>query len=99
MLSHAQYETVRGSVAGITHTCDRVFRRGSTFKWQSYTLDPGIGAPYVWMIARCQSCNRLFIQPPRFPNEEFRETLREAVNRSIGNKFIVFKWPEEADAE
>jgi hypothetical protein len=95
MLSHAQYEIVRGSVAGVTHTCDRVFRRGSTFRWQSYTLDPGIGAPYVWMLARCPSCNRLFIQPPRLPNEEFRETLRGAVNESIGNKFIVFKWAEE----
>jgi len=96
MLRIAQYETVKGSVAGITHTCDRVFRRGSTFRWQSFTLDPGIGAPYVWMIARCQSCSRLFIQPPRYPQEEFRETLRGAINESIGNKFIQFKWPEEA---
>ena len=98
MLPHAQYEIVRGSVAGVTHTCDRVFRRGSTFRWQSYTLDPGIGAPYVWMVARCPSCSRLFIQPPRFPSDEFRDTLREAVNRSIGNKNIEFRWPEEIAA-
>lgn len=98
MLSHAQYEIVQGSVAGLMHTCDRVFRRGSTFRWQSFTMDPGIGAPYVWMLARCHSCSRLFIQPPRCPAEEVRETLREAVNQSIGNKFISFKWPEETEA-
>ena len=97
MLKHAQYETVTGSVAGLTHTCDRVFRRGSTMKWESYHLDPGIGAPYVWMLARCHSCSRLFIQPPRYPGEEVRETLREAINNSIGNKFIKYSWPEEAD--
>jgi len=97
MVSHAQYQVVRGSPAGVTHTCDRVFRRGSTFRWQSYTLDPGIGAPYVWMLARCESCKRLFIQPPRYPNEEVREALREEVNKSIGNKFIIFRWPEEAE--
>lgn len=98
MLAHAQYEIVKGSVASLSHTCDRVFRRGTTFRWQSYTLDPGIGAPYVWMLARCESCNRLFIQPPRYPNEEFLEALRDAINQSIGNKFITFKWPEEAEA-
>lgn len=95
MVVSAQYEIVTGSVSAISHTCDRVFRRGTTFRWQSYTLDPGIGAPYVWMLARCPSCNRLFIQPPRFPNEELREQLRDAVNQSIGNKFIRFSWPEE----
>ncbi len=91
----AQYEIVRGSVSAVKHTCDRVFRRGSTFRWQSYTLDPGIGAPYVWMVARCPTCNRLFIQPPRFPNPELRETLRDAVKQSVGNGALVFKWPEE----
>jgi len=97
LLRHAQYEIVN-SVGAVTHTCDRVFRRGSTFKWQSYQVDPGIGAPYVWMLARCHGCKRLFVQPPRFPNEEFRETLREAINKSIDNKFISFKWPEETEA-
>jgi len=95
IMVHAQYEIVTGSVSSISHTCDRVFRRGTTFRWQSYTLDPGIGAPYVWMLARCSSCSRLFIQPPRYPNEEFREALRDSINQSIGNKFIKFKWPEE----
>lgn len=96
LMKSSQYEIVKGSVSGVTHTCDRVFRRGSTFRWYSYTLDPGIGAPYVWMIARCPSCNRLFIQPPRMPNPEFRDTLREAIHRSIGNRHIEFRWPEEA---
>ena len=99
MLAHAQYDIVKHDVSGVSHTCDRVFRRGTTFRWQSYTLDPGIGAPYVWMLARCQSCSRLFIQPPRYPNEEVREALREAVNQSIGNRFINFVWAEENEEE
>ena len=98
MIVHSQYEIVKGSVSAISHTCDRVFRRGTTFRWQSYTLDPGIGAPYVWMLARCQSCSRLFVQPPRYPSEELREALRESINQSIGNKFITFTWPEESAA-
>ena len=88
-----RYEIVTGSVQGVVHVCDRVFRRGSTFRWQSYTVDPGIGAPYVWMIASCETCHRLFIQPPRFPQPEFREQLREAVNRSIGREHLNFTWP------
>ena len=90
------YEIVNSSIAGVTHVCSGVFRRGSTFHWQSYTLDPGIGVPYVWMIARCPTCNKLYIQPPRFPAPEFRETLRDAVNRSIDVPHISFAWPEEA---
>lgn len=98
MLSHAQYEIIKSSTAGVTHTCDRVFRRGSTFRWQSYTYDPGIGTPFVWMLATCPTCTRLFIQPPRFPSDELLETLRGAVNQSIGNKYINFRWPEELAA-
>ena len=53
--TNSQYEVIKGSTAGVTHTCDRVFRRGSTFKWQSFTYDPGMGTPFVWMLARCPS--------------------------------------------
>ena len=94
---NSQYEVIKGSTAGVTHTCDRVFRRGSTFKWQSFTYDPGMGTPFVWMLARCPSCNRLFIHPPRLPGDELVEPLRQQVNASIGNQYIIFRWPEETD--
>jgi hypothetical protein len=92
----SQYEVVKGSISGVTHTCDRVFRRGSTFVWKHYTLDPGIGAPYVWGVATCPTCKRLFVQPPRFPAHELRETLREAVHGSLSNPHIQFAWDEES---
>ncbi len=95
---NSQYEVIKGSTAGVTHTCDRVFRRGSTFKWQAFTFDPGMGAPFVWMLARCPSCKRLFIHPPRLPAPELVEALRNEIDASIGNRFITFRWPEELGA-
>ncbi len=95
MLRTSQYQIVKGSVAALTWTHNGVFRRGTTLRWRSFTLDPGIGAPYVWMVATCSNSNRLFIQPPRFPQPEVRETLRDAIVKSTGRDHIEFKWPEE----
>ncbi len=98
MLKMAQYQLVKGNVSTLTWTHNGVFRRGTTLKWRSFTFDPGIGTPYVWMVATCSSSNRLFIQPPRFPQPEVRETLREALIKSTGREFLIFRWPEEEEA-
>jgi hypothetical protein len=97
MLKARQYQIVKGSPAALSWTHNGVFRRGSTLRWRSHTLDMGIGAPYVWLTAQCPSSGRLFVQPPRYPEPEVRETIRGAISRSLERPHIVFVWPEEED--
>jgi hypothetical protein len=94
MLKAMQYQVVKGSPAGLTWTHNGVFRRGSTLRWKSHTLDMGIGAPYVWLVSTCPSSGRMFIQPPRFPEAEVRETVREAVQATF-ERPVRFIWDEE----
>jgi hypothetical protein len=97
MLIGSHYQVVTGSIGALSWTHNGVFRRGTTLHWKSYTVDLGIGAPYVWLTAKCPSSGRLFIQPPRYPAPEVREQIRGAVNDSLDRVGINFVWADEKD--
>lgn len=95
MLIGSQYQVVTGSVGALSWTHNGVFRRGTTLHWRSHTIDLGIGAPYVWLTAKCPSSGRLFIQPPRLPQPEVREQIRASVSETLDRPGVTFKWPDE----